>query len=70
MYWQGCPSTDATEKMLREGPLCGTGMQSVDKVALAIHPATKMTGQSRKQIVYLLFLALTEIQTAVTEPQV
>ncbi|KAF0035027.1 hypothetical protein F2P81_012785 [Scophthalmus maximus] len=52
--------------MLREGPRCGTGMQSVGQSSAAIHPATKHVSPSTKQTVHSPFLASTGIRTAVT----
>lgn len=63
------PSTDA----IGEDAERGTALRHWDAVSrqsrTAIHPTAQNIRQSRKQIVYLLFLALTEIQTAVTELQ-
>lgn len=51
----------------------GTALRHWDAVSrqskTEIHPVTWNKRQSRKHMVYLLFLALTEIQTAVTELQ-
>lgn len=57
----------------REDAERGTALRHWDAVSrqsgIAVRPTTQNTRQSRKHIVYSLFRALTEIQTAVTELQ-
>lgn len=48
MFWQGALHR-RWEKMLREGPLCGTGMQSVDKVGLRSIPRHKTSDKAENR---------------------
>lgn len=66
-------ATSPPQTLRKDAEERGTALRHWDAVSRQsrpeLHPTNRKIPDSRKQIVYLLFLALTQIQTAVTELQ-